>query len=89
MPSHSLSGSEDTKGNFASCQAFSPPLEKAPMELNPQARMRYAGAKALPVGVQAGVFAFGLALSLVGLPIAVVTALIGRGGTLEVWAKPA
>jgi SAM-dependent methyltransferase len=56
---------------------------------NPQARMRYAGAKALPVGVQAGVFAFGLALSLVGLPIAVVTALIGRGGTLEVWAKPA
>jgi SAM-dependent methyltransferase len=56
---------------------------------NPAARLRYGAAAGPAAPVRAGVFVGGLALSSLGLPVVLLAALVGRGGTLEVWAKPA
>ena len=52
----------------------------------PEARMRYKETGGI---TRASVFALGAVLTLAGLPYSIITAMMGRGGTLEYWAKPA
>jgi hypothetical protein len=34
------------------------------------------------------IFTFGSILSIIGVPVSIFNALIGKGGTIEIWAKP-